>query len=71
VIRVADVGTGIAPDIAADLFSPFVTTKSEGMGMGLSICRSIIEYHEGQMRFMPNVPTGCIFEFTLPTAEYE
>jgi two-component system, LuxR family, sensor histidine kinase DctS len=70
-ISVSDVGSGIAPEVAANLFSPFVTTKSQGMGMGLSICRSIIEYHEGQMRYLPNVPRGTTFEFTLPIAEDE
>jgi two-component system, LuxR family, sensor histidine kinase DctS len=68
-LSVADCGTGLAANVADNLFSPFVTTKSEGMGMGLSICRSIIEYHEGQMRYVPNTPRGTIFEFTLPTAE--
>jgi hypothetical protein len=70
-IRVSDVGIGLAPDVAENLFSPFITTKSEGMGMGLSICRSIIEYHEGHMRYLPNTPRGAIFEFTLPIAEDE
>ncbi len=69
VVSVSDRGHGISPELAQNLFSPFTTTKSDGMGMGLSICRSIIEYHEGQMRFQPNVPQGAIFEFTLPIAE--
>jgi two-component system, LuxR family, sensor histidine kinase DctS len=69
VVSVSDRGHGITPELAQNLFSPFTTTKSDGMGMGLSICRSIIEYHEGQMRFQPNVPQGAIFEFTLPIAE--
>jgi two-component system, LuxR family, sensor histidine kinase DctS len=68
---VSDVGTGLAPEVAENLFSPFMTTKTDGMGMGLSICRSIIEYHEGQMRYVPNVPRGASFEFSLPIASDE
>ncbi len=70
-ISVSDVGLGVAPEVADSLFSPFNTTKSDGMGMGLSICRSIIEYHEGQMRHIPNSPQGAIFEFSLPVASDE
>jgi C4-dicarboxylate-specific signal transduction histidine kinase len=68
---VSDVGTGLASDVAENLFSPFMTTKTDGMGMGLSICRSIIEYHEGQMRYVPNLPRGASFEFSLPIASDE
>jgi C4-dicarboxylate-specific signal transduction histidine kinase len=70
-ISVSDVGHGLAQEVADNLFSPFTTTKSDGMGMGLSICRSIIEYHEGQMRHLPNVPKGATFEFSLPVASDE
>jgi C4-dicarboxylate-specific signal transduction histidine kinase len=68
---VSDVGTGLASEVAENLFSPFMTTKTDGMGMGLSICRSIIEYHEGQMRYVPNLPRGASFEFSLPIASDE
>ncbi len=68
---VTDVGSGLAQEVADNLFSPFMTTKSDGMGMGLSICRSIIEYHEGQMRHVANVPHGASFEFSLPIASDE
>ncbi len=68
---VSDVGSGLANEVADNLFSPFMTTKSDGMGMGLSICRSIIEYHEGQMRYVPNAPRGASFEFSLPIASDE
>ena len=48
-ISVADSGHGIAPEVAENLFRPFVTTKESGMGVGLSICRSIVEAHDGQL----------------------
>ena len=68
-VAVADVGTGIAPELAHQLFSPFFTTKADGMGMGLNICRSLIEYHEGNLTFEQNTPAGTVFRFTLPFAE--
>jgi two-component system, LuxR family, sensor histidine kinase DctS len=68
-VEVADHGSGIAPEVASQLFSPFFTTKSEGMGMGLNICRSLIEYHEGSLTFEQNTPVGTIFRFTLPFSE--
>ncbi len=68
-VEVADVGVGIPPDVAPQLFSPFFTTKAEGMGMGLNICRSLIEYHEGNLTFEQNTPVGTVFRFTLPFAE--
>ncbi|MCR6631699.1 MAG: PAS domain S-box protein [Magnetospirillum sp.] len=67
VVSVADHGPGIAPDVAANLFQPFFTTKEEGMGMGLNICRSIIEYHQGRLWFEPNEGGGAVFRFSLPT----
>jgi two-component system sensor kinase FixL len=68
---VADTGSGIAPEIAQHLFQPFVTSKADGMGVGLSICRTIIEAHGGRILARPNDGGGTIFEFTLPFAERE
>jgi two-component system sensor kinase FixL len=65
-ISVVDTGPGIAAEVAANLFKPFVTTKSAGMGVGLSICKSIVEAHEGELRTAPNPEGGTIFRFTLP-----
>ena len=65
-VEVLDSGSGIAPDAAQQLFSPFFSTKPDGMGMGLNICRSLIEYHEGNLTFEQNTPVGAIFRFTLP-----
>ncbi|MCB4361297.1 PAS domain S-box protein [Quatrionicoccus australiensis] len=69
-ISVTDNGCGIAPEIREKLFTAFFTTKPEGMGVGLSICRSIIEFHRGRLwaEDNPNSPTGSgtIFSFTLP-----
>ena len=64
-IDVADTGCGIALEIAPRLFLPFVTTKRQGMGIGLSISRTIIESHGGQMTVQPNPGGGTIFRFTL------
>jgi two-component system, LuxR family, sensor kinase FixL len=65
VIDVADTGCGISPEIAPRLFLPFVTTKREGMGIGLSISRTIVESHGGQLTVHPNPEGGTIFRFTL------
>jgi two-component system, LuxR family, sensor histidine kinase DctS len=64
---VIDRGTGIAPEVAARLFTPFFTTRSEGMGLGLSLCRTVIEQHGGALVF-DNGPdgVGTEFRFTLP-----
>ncbi|MBB5019531.1 hypothetical protein HNQ59_002833 [Chitinivorax tropicus] len=67
-VAVIDRGHGIAPDKKARLFEPFFTTKPQGMGMGLNICRSIIEFHQGQLWVEDNPDGGTIFRFTLPTA---
>ncbi len=67
-ISVADTGSGIAQEIAPKLFQPFVTTKPEGMGIGLSVCRTIIEAHGGRLWVEPNPVGGSVFQFTLPVA---
>ena len=63
---VADVGPGIAEEVKRQLFTPFFTTKAEGMGLGLSLCRTVVEQHGGSLVFEPNQPQGTIFRFTLP-----
>jgi len=68
---VMDSGTGIAPEIAEHLFRPFVTSKANGMGVGLSICRTIIEAHGGRIIVRANDGGGTVFEFTLPFTETE
>lgn len=65
-IGVSDTGAGLAPDIRARLFQPFTTTKADGMGIGLSICRSIVEAHGGRMWATDNPGGGTVFHFTLP-----
>jgi signal transduction histidine kinase len=65
-ITVADTGPGLAPEVRERLFQPFVTTKGDGMGIGLSICRSIIESHGGRMWIADNPGGGTVFHFTLP-----
>ena len=64
-VSVADTGPGIASDDMARIFDPLFTTKSGGMGMGLSICRSIIEAHDGLLLVAPNEPSGAVFKFVL------
>ena len=64
-ISVTDTGAGIAPEMASQLFQPFVTTKAQGMGVGLSISRTIVESHGGQINCEPNPGGGTIFRFTL------
>jgi two-component system sensor kinase FixL len=68
---VADTGIGISPEIAQHLFQPFVTTKANGMGVGLSICRTIVEAHGGRISAGPNDGGGTVFEFTIPLAGAE
>jgi two-component system sensor histidine kinase DctS len=64
---VTDVGMGIAEDVAKQLFNPFFTTKPEGMGLGLSLCRTVVEQHGGHLEFEALQPKGTLFRFTLPT----
>jgi two-component system sensor kinase FixL len=71
VINVADSGCGIDPEMASQLFQPFVTTKPHGMGVGLSISRTIIEAHGGRIWTEPNPGGGTIFRFTLPRVSDE
>lgn len=66
VVSVADNGHGIDAEVAGNLFQPFFTTKAEGMGMGLNICRSIIEVHQGRLWFEPHDGGGAVFRFSLP-----
>ena len=70
-ISVADTGSGISPDIAAHLFQPFVTNKRHGMGVGLSISRTIVEAHGGQIGASPNPAGGTTFRFTLRAVTQE
>jgi PAS domain S-box-containing protein len=70
-IEVRDSGPGIAPEIADKLFEPFHTSKAQGIGMGLSISRSIIEAHGGQLWAAPNLPHGAVFRFSLPAGGRE
>ena len=70
-IVVADTGPGLAPEIAAKLFQPFVTTKQHGMGVGLSISRTIIESHGGRLSAEPNPEGGTIFRLPLKGADPE
>jgi signal transduction histidine kinase len=65
-VDVADSGAGLDPANHEKVFEAFFTTKSEGLGLGLSICRSIIESHGGRLWATPNVPRGSVFSFTLP-----
>ncbi len=65
-INVADRGSGVLAEQSERLFAPFYTTKPEGMGMGLNICRSIIEFHHGRLWTVANPGGGSVFSFTLP-----
>lgn len=70
-MSIEDTGSGIGENVAGLLFQPFVTTKQSGMGIGLSICRTIVEAHGGRIWFEPGPAGGTIFHFTLPRAEID
>ena len=70
-ISVANSGAGIAPEISAQLFQPFVTTKRQGMGVGLSISRTIVEAHGGSIVALQNPGGGTVFRFSLPVVNKE
>jgi len=65
IVSVADTGGGVDPQDVHRIFNPLFTTKPDGMGMGLAICRSIIEAHDGRLWVTPNAPQGAVFRFTL------
>jgi two-component system, LuxR family, sensor kinase FixL len=71
VVAVADTGPGVSPEFASQLFQPFMTTKATGMGVGLSISRSIIEAHGGRIWVEDNPGGGALFRFTVPTVSKE
>ena len=70
-IGVADTGSGLEPEIRTHLFQPFITTKRQGMGVGLSISRTIVEAHGGAIAARPNSGGGTVFSFTLPAVTRE
>jgi two-component system sensor kinase FixL len=68
-VSVEDTGTGLDETVAARLFQPFITSKQSGMGVGLSICRTIVEAHRGRIWFESLPAGGTVFHFTLPVAD--
>jgi signal transduction histidine kinase len=66
-VTVEDSGSGIDPKVIDQIFTSFFTTKTDGMGMGLSICQAIIESHGGRLWVSPSATRGAVFRFTLPT----
>jgi signal transduction histidine kinase len=70
-VSVRDSGPGIDPEHLERVFDPFYTTKATGVGMGLSICRSIIDAHGGRLWAEANPPRGTVFRFTLPPGQAE
>jgi len=71
VTEVTDSGPGLSAEVTERLFQPFVTTKKSGMGLGLSICREIVEAHGGHLTGEPAERGGMVFRFTLPVVEEE
>jgi signal transduction histidine kinase len=67
-VSIRDTGVGIAPDMLERVFEGFYTTKPQGLGIGLDVCRSIIETHRGTIGVEPNPDRGVTFHFTLPLA---
>jgi len=65
-VAVQDSGPGLRSESLDRLFDAFYTTKADGLGMGLAICRSIVEAHGGRVSAVPNIPQGAAFQFTLP-----
>ena len=65
-VSIEDSGTGIERTNLDEIFKPLFTTKARGMGMGLSICKSIVENHDGQIWVSPGMNRGSIFHFELP-----
>jgi len=70
-VKVSDTGTGISPDVASQLFQPFITTKPHGLGVGLSISRTIVESHGGRITVGTNPQGGTIFRFTVRAVSQE
>jgi two-component system sensor kinase FixL len=70
-IAVADSGPGLPREVADRLFEPFISTKQGGMGLGLSICRSIVEAHDGKLWTSPDPNGGTIFRFTVTALSTE
>jgi len=68
IVAVEDSGPGIEPEKLQRIFEPFFTSKSKGMGMGLSVCRSIVEAHGGRLWVAGNTSRGAEFQFALPVA---
>ncbi|VEB40882.1 Sensor protein fixL [Chromobacterium violaceum] len=70
-VEVVDNGPGLAAGMQDNLFTPFYSTKPEGMGIGLNICRSIVEFHRGEFGAVSSPEGGCVFWFSLPLAGTE
>ena len=68
-VTIEDSGTGLEGTLVDRIFDPLFTTKAHGMGMGLAICKSIVEAHGGRIWASPCCPNGTLFQFTVPTAE--
>jgi two-component system sensor histidine kinase DctS len=69
IVSISDQGHGIPSDVAERLYSPFFSTKADGMGMGLSICRTAVEFHGGKLTHTDNPGGGTTFRFSLPTLQ--